>query len=206
MSAESADTLVDMMRGVIDRGTGQGIRNRFGIRADVAGKTGTTQNNTDGWFILMHPNLVAGAWVGFNDARVTMRSNYWGQGGHNAVLLVGDFFRNGLDGGTIDGRAMFGGGQRAAQPARRAPPPEEWIEQTVPQDEGPAPDQMQRNEAQLDAEISGAPFLSDDLPQSSQQSQPYRQQYQQRRRDEPQYEQQYQDDARGRDYQQESRP
>jgi penicillin-binding protein 1A len=198
MSAASADTLVDMMRGVIDRGTGQGIRNRFGIRADVAGKTGTTQNNTDGWFILMHPNLVAGAWVGFNDARVTMRSNYWGQGGHNAVLLVGDFFRSGLDNGTIDGNALFGGGQRAAPPARSAPPPDEWIEQTIPQDEGPAPDQMQRNEAQLDAEISGAPFLSDDPPQS----QPYQQQFQ--RQDQRQ--DQRQEQSRPPDFPQESRP
>ena len=56
----SAVTLIDMMRGVINRGTGTAIRNRFGIAADVAGKTGTTQNNADGWFILMHPNLVAG--------------------------------------------------------------------------------------------------------------------------------------------------
>jgi penicillin-binding protein 1A len=208
MTAESADALVDMMRGVIDRGTGQGIRNRFGIRADVAGKTGTTQNNTDGWFILMHPNLVAGAWVGFNDARVTMRSNYWGQGGHNAILLVGDFFRNGLDNGTIDGRAMFGGGQRAAPPARSAAPPDEWIEQSVPQDEGPAPDQMTRNEDQLDAEMSGAqPYRNE--PQYQQQ---YQQQYQRQRRDEPEYEQQYQpqqqrqDEARQPDFPQESRP
>ena len=212
MSAESADMLVDMMRGVIDRGTGQGIRNRFGIRADVAGKTGTTQNNTDGWFILMHPNLVAGAWVGFNDARVTMRSNYWGQGGHNAILLVGDFFRHGLDNGAIDSRALFGGGQRAAPPIRSAEPPDEWIEESIPQDEGPAPDQMTRNEEQLDAEMSAAPFLSDDPQYEQQYQQQYQQQDQQRRRAEPQYEQQYQqqyqrqDEARPPDFPQESRP
>ncbi|MDB5930032.1 MAG: glycosyl transferase, family 51, partial [Polaromonas sp.] len=65
MPVAVAQTLLDAMRGVIDRGTGTGIRSRFGIQADVAGKTGTTQDNTDGWFILMHPELVAGAWVGF---------------------------------------------------------------------------------------------------------------------------------------------
>jgi penicillin-binding protein 1A len=97
LSQASAVTLIDMMRGVINRGTGTGVRYRFGINADVAGKTGTTQNNADGWFIMMHPNLVAGAWVGFNDNRVTMRSNYWGQGGHSAILLVGDFFKTALD-------------------------------------------------------------------------------------------------------------
>jgi len=45
--------------------------NRFNSPTDIAGKTGTTQNSIDGWFILMHPRLVAGAWVGFNDSRVT---------------------------------------------------------------------------------------------------------------------------------------
>ncbi len=107
MSAESALALIDMMRGVVSQGTGTLVRTRFGIVADIAGKTGTTQNNTDGWFILMHPQLVAGAWVGFNDSRVTMRSNYWGQGGHNAILLVGDFFRDTLKSGLVDPKARF---------------------------------------------------------------------------------------------------
>ncbi|MBX3622868.1 MAG: transglycosylase domain-containing protein [Rhizobacter sp.] len=107
MSPDTAVTLVDMMRGVVNRGTGTLVRTRFGIAADIAGKTGTTQNNTDGWFILMHPQLVAGAWVGFNDSRVTMRSNYWGQGGHNAILLVGDFFREALRGHLLDTHARF---------------------------------------------------------------------------------------------------
>ena len=108
MSPDTAVTLVDMLRGVVTQGTGTMVRTRFGItQADVAGKTGTTQNNTDGWFILMHPRLVAGAWVGFNDSRVAMRSNYWGQGGHNAILLVGDFFRDALRGGLVDARARF---------------------------------------------------------------------------------------------------
>ncbi|MES2126725.1 MAG: transglycosylase domain-containing protein [Pseudomonadota bacterium] len=116
MAAANADTLLDMMRGVIERGTGTAVRYRFGIRGDVAGKTGTTQNNTDGWFILMHPQLVAGAWVGFNDNRVTMRSSYWGQGGHNAILLVGDFFKAALDGGKLDAKAVFPGAHLALPP------------------------------------------------------------------------------------------
>lgn len=107
MSPDAAVTLVDMMRGVVTQGTGTMVRTRFGLSADVAGKTGTTQNNTDGWFILMHPRLVAGAWVGFNDSRVTMRSSYWGQGGHNAILLVGDFFRDALRAGLVDPHARF---------------------------------------------------------------------------------------------------
>jgi penicillin-binding protein 1A len=107
MSDKTVGNLINMLRDAVDEGTGQAVRTRFGVRADVAGKTGTTQKNTDGWFILMHPRLVAGAWVGFNDSRVTMRSNYWGEGGHNAVLLVGDFFQHILDAQFIDASAQF---------------------------------------------------------------------------------------------------
>ncbi|HJW27448.1 MAG TPA: transglycosylase domain-containing protein [Rhodocyclaceae bacterium] len=107
LAPEVAHTLVDVMRDVINRGTGTGIRNRFGIRADVAGKTGTTQDNADGWFILMHPELVAGAWVGFNDSRVTLRSDYWGQGAHSALPIVGDFFQHSLRSRLVAPGARF---------------------------------------------------------------------------------------------------
>jgi penicillin-binding protein 1A len=102
-----AYTLLDVMRGVIDKGTGAGLRSRFGIRADVAGKTGTTQEHADGWFILMHPQLVTGAWVGFNDNRVTLSSAYWGQGAHSALPIVGDFVSNALNSRLIDPRLRF---------------------------------------------------------------------------------------------------
>jgi len=101
------EKLVDVMRGVVQTGTGSAARTEFGLRGDLAGKTGTTQNNTDGWFLLMSPKLVAGAWVGFDDARVTIRSNYWGQGGHNALRLVGAFFQQGQRAGLIDTKAVF---------------------------------------------------------------------------------------------------
>ncbi|HJV50083.1 MAG TPA: transglycosylase domain-containing protein [Noviherbaspirillum sp.] len=107
MSASTAYDLTDMLRGVIDRGTGHAVKWQVGTRADLAGKTGTTQNNTDAWFILMHPRLVAGAWVGFNDARITLRSNYWGQGAHAALPLVGDFYRRGFHARLIDAGAHF---------------------------------------------------------------------------------------------------
>ena len=107
LSSYTSAELIDMLRGAVDQGTGQVVKRQFGIAADIAGKTGTTQNNTDGWFILMHPELVAGAWIGFNDQRVTMRSSYWGQGGHNAILVVGDFFRNTLRQKRIDLAAQF---------------------------------------------------------------------------------------------------
>ncbi len=107
LSNPAAQTLLDVMRGVIDYGTGAGLRPRFGLTGDLAGKTGTTQDNTDGWFILMHPQLVAGAWVGFNDNRVTMRSSYWGQGAHNALFIVGDMMQQAEKSGVIDAKASF---------------------------------------------------------------------------------------------------
>ncbi len=107
LNRDAAMTLLDVMRGVIDYGTAVGLRQRFDLRGDLAGKTGTTQDNADGWFILMHPQLVAGAWVGFNDSRVTMRSSYWGQGAHNALLLVGDFMEASEKQGLVDAKALF---------------------------------------------------------------------------------------------------
>ena len=106
MPVEVAQTLLDVMRGVVDMGTGSAIRSRYGIRADVAGKTGTTQNNTDGWFILMHPQLVAGAWAGFNDNRVTM-GDRWGPGAQSALPMIGSFFQQAIKARLIDGKRNF---------------------------------------------------------------------------------------------------
>jgi penicillin-binding protein 1A len=51
--------------------------------------------------MLMHPELVTGAWVGWNDQRVTFRTNWWGQGAHNALFLVGDYTRKIVDDGRL---------------------------------------------------------------------------------------------------------
>jgi penicillin-binding protein 1A len=105
MPRPAALTLVDVMRGVVDEGTGTAIRQRWGIQADVAGKTGTTQDNSDGWFILMHRQLVAGAWVGFNDNHVTMGS--WGEGARSALPIVGEVFQQSLRNHWLDANAEF---------------------------------------------------------------------------------------------------
>jgi penicillin-binding protein 1A len=97
--------LVNVMRGTIDQGTGSAIRRSWGIQADVAGKTGTTQDNTDGWFIMMHPQLVAGAWVGFDDN--TPMGASWGEGARSALPMVGDFFVQALRTRAIDSRKEF---------------------------------------------------------------------------------------------------
>jgi penicillin-binding protein 1A len=120
--------LVNVMRGVVDEGTGAAIRQRFGITADVAGKTGTTQENSDGWFILMHPQLVAGARVGFNDNRVTMGP--WGPGASSALPMVAEVFKQALGERLIDQNSEFD----IPRP-RPPPPPSEDGEQ---QSQGPA--------------------------------------------------------------------
>jgi len=107
LKPRTAWELYDLMRGVVDRGTGRAIRSQYGIRADVAGKTGTTQDYADGWFILMHPQLVVGAWTGFNDSRITLRSEHWGQGAHSALPMVGELTSRALRARLVDPRARF---------------------------------------------------------------------------------------------------
>jgi penicillin-binding protein 1A len=88
----------------------------------VAGKTGTTQENTDGWFILAHPQLVAGARVGFNDNSVTMGS--WGQGARSALPIVGELFQQALRQKHVDSRVEFDIPRPKPRPATPAPEPE----------------------------------------------------------------------------------
>jgi penicillin-binding protein 1A len=110
LSRRTAYTVVDMMRGVIDYGTGQRIRTQYNLGDyDLAGKTGTTERSADTWFMLMHPELVSGAWVGFDDQRLTFRTSWWGQGAHSALFLVGDYYRRvaDADGVSLSEEATF---------------------------------------------------------------------------------------------------
>jgi penicillin-binding protein 1A len=105
--ARAAQTLRNTMRGAVDKGTATAIRTRYGVQADVAGKTGTTQDNTDGWFILMYTRVVVGAWTGFNDGRITLRSDYWGQGARSALPMVGEFMQQAIRTKVLDGNDRF---------------------------------------------------------------------------------------------------
>jgi penicillin-binding protein 1A len=73
LSPDIARDMVFMMKGVVDYGTGRGVRKYFN-GVDACGKTGTTNDYTDAWFIGYTPELVAGVWVGFDDNRVTFQS------------------------------------------------------------------------------------------------------------------------------------
>jgi penicillin-binding protein 1A len=92
VSAENCRAVINMMQAVISDGTGKGIRTRFGVEGEFAGKTGTTQENSDGWFIGLTPKLVTGCWVGADDPRVHFRTITYGQGAFMALPIVGGFF------------------------------------------------------------------------------------------------------------------
>ncbi len=91
-SAENCRAVVNMMQAVVHEGTGSAIRSKYGIASEFAGKTGTTQDNSDGWFIGATPNLVAGCWVGADDPRVRFRTINLGQGAYMALPIVGSFY------------------------------------------------------------------------------------------------------------------
>jgi penicillin-binding protein 1A len=88
MSPVIAQEMVDMMRGVVDGGTASSVRRWFNYPA--AGKTGTTQNFADAWFIGYTPELTAGAWIGFDDHRIRF-TGWYGQGGKAAAPIWGRF-------------------------------------------------------------------------------------------------------------------
>lgn len=97
ISPETAYMMLDMMRGVIRGGegfygTGVRLRNTYNVQQDVAGKTGTTQNSADNWFVAMMPHIVMGAWVGGEDRRIRFPENtFIGQGARSALPIVGEF-------------------------------------------------------------------------------------------------------------------
>jgi penicillin-binding protein 1A len=88
ISPQSAAILTDMMQDVVNYGTGAGVRRYF--HRPAAGKTGTTQNFSDAWFVGFTPQLAAGVWVGFDDHRVKF-TNWYGQGAKAALPIWARF-------------------------------------------------------------------------------------------------------------------
>ena len=91
ISPQTSSIMVSMMEDVINYGTGSGVRKYFQYPA--AGKTGTTQNFSDAWFVGYTPDLVAGTWVGFDDHRIKFTSSY-GQGARAALPIWAMFMEN----------------------------------------------------------------------------------------------------------------
>ncbi len=85
--------MVNMMRGVVNFGTGARLRGKYQISSDIAGKTGTTSNQADAWFIGYSPDLIAGAWVGCNDREFRFRREELGQGAASALPIWALFMK-----------------------------------------------------------------------------------------------------------------
>lgn len=81
--------MIHMLRSVIDHGTGVRLRFKYGLKAPMGGKTGTTQNNSDGWFVGFTPSLVSGCWVGGEDRAVHFDRMSDGQGASMALPIFG---------------------------------------------------------------------------------------------------------------------
>lgn len=93
LSRESATMMVHMLKSVVSEGTGSALRTRYGVQNDVAGKTGTTQLNVDGWFMAITPKLVIGSWVGADDPRLHFKSTSLGQGAATALPITAYFLQ-----------------------------------------------------------------------------------------------------------------
>ena len=83
--------MINMLKGVIDFGTARRLRGKYGLRAEIAGKTGTTNENSDGWFIGMVPKLCAGAWVGGDEKSIHFRTTELGSGSNMSLPIWGEF-------------------------------------------------------------------------------------------------------------------
>ncbi|MGY8988448.1 MAG: transglycosylase domain-containing protein [Flavobacteriales bacterium] len=103
MSKATADLMVRMLQGVVDgvyspavgktRGTGVRLRFKYGFQNEMGGKTGTTQNQSDGWFMGITPNLVTGVWTGCEDRAAHFRSIYYGQGANMALPIFAEYMK-----------------------------------------------------------------------------------------------------------------
>jgi len=96
VNANIAYTTLNMMKGVVNHGTGGSLRwhkQWGGIKQPMAGKTGTTQNNSDGWFMGLTPDLVTGVWVGAEDRSVHFKRTAQGQGAHMALPIFGYYMQ-----------------------------------------------------------------------------------------------------------------
>ena len=87
ISEESAHKMIYMLKAVVDGGTGSRLRFKYNLKGDIGGKTGTTNNNSDAWFMGLTPTLVSGMWVGGDDRDIHFDSMVWGQGASMALPI-----------------------------------------------------------------------------------------------------------------------
>ena len=85
--------MLKMMQSTINSGTASRLRTTYNLKNDIAGKTGTTQNNKDGWFVGITPNLVTVTWVGNDNHSIGFKSTGIGQGANSALPIFAKFYQ-----------------------------------------------------------------------------------------------------------------
>ena len=93
MSEDTYYKMLSMLMSVVDAGTGRRLRSQYGINAEMGGKTGTTNFNSDGWFMGFTPELVTGVWVGGEERYIHFVSTAMGQGAEAALPILGLFLQ-----------------------------------------------------------------------------------------------------------------
>lgn len=101
ISEATAYLMVNLMQGVVNEGTAGRLKWKYGMKGEVAGKTGTTNDQSDGWFIGYTPKLTAGAWVGAEDRQVHFESLALGGGSNMALPIWGIFMQKVIEDGTL---------------------------------------------------------------------------------------------------------
>ena len=101
ISEYTAYLMANLMQGVVNSGTGIRLRSKYGLKGEIAGKTGTTNDQSDGWFIGYTPALTAGVWVGAEDRQVHFESLALGGGSNMALPIWGLFMKKVLQDGTL---------------------------------------------------------------------------------------------------------
>lgn len=92
-SESTSFKMLDMLKAVIDGGTGGRLRRVYNLKGEMGGKTGTTNNNSDGWFMSFTPTLVAGCWVGGEERSIHFDRMAYGQGASMALPIHGLFYQ-----------------------------------------------------------------------------------------------------------------
>lgn len=93
ISSNACYKMISMLKNVIDQGTGASLRSRYGITAEMGGKTGTTNFNADSWFMGFTPELVTGIWVGGEERYIHFNSMAFGQGARSALPVYGLYMK-----------------------------------------------------------------------------------------------------------------
>jgi len=93
MNDQSAYVMVDMLKGVVEKGSGQRVRWKYKLMNPIGGKTGTSQSNSDAWFIGVTPQLVSGVWTGAEERAIHFSTTALGQGANAALPMFALFMQ-----------------------------------------------------------------------------------------------------------------